>query len=202
MHKQRSRDDRAYYCRIFEGRSSGRRERKRAEGRDLRRGSEAKAMRLHTMIARLAHRVPVITKLRQFLCLLLLVPLAGSAYAQVDQGAITGVVSDSSGAVIPNAQVTLTSTDSGLALQRQTNESGVYVFSPVKIGNYKLSATAAGFATTTQENLHLDIQQRLNLDLKLQPGAAAETVNVTTGAPLLQTEEASVGQVIDTQTIN
>ena len=134
--------------------------------------------------------------------LLLLLSLCGLAHAQVDQGAITGVVQDSSGAAIPNARVTLTNPETGLALQRQANESGVYVFSPVKIGDYTLSASAPGFSTTKHENLHVDIQQRLDVDLKLQLGSASETVTVTTGAPLLETQEAAVGQVISTETIN
>jgi hypothetical protein len=131
---------------------------------------------------------------------LLLVGVA--LHAQVDQGAITGVVQDSSGAAITDAHVTLTDIDTGLILERDTNASGVYVFAPVKIGNYQLSATAPGFQTTTQPNLHLDIQQRLNVDLKLQPGAVSETVTVSGQAPLLQTQESSVGQVISTDTIN
>jgi hypothetical protein len=144
----------------------------------------------------------LIGRSRLVVWLLLLLPLCGLAHAQVDQGAITGVVQDSSGAAIPNAKVTLASPETGLALQRQTNESGVYVFSPIKIGTYTLSASAPGFSTTKEANLHVDIQQRLNVDLKLQPGAASETVTVTTGAPLLETQEAAVGQVISTETIN
>jgi len=80
------------------------------------------------------------------------------AFAQADQGTITGVVKDSAGAVIQNAQVTLTNTDTGLVLQVKSDGSGVYVFSPVKIGNYEVSATAPGFQTTTQQHVHLDIQ--------------------------------------------
>ena len=128
--------------------------------------------------------------------------LAPAAKAQVDQGTITGSVQDSSGAVLANAHVTLTNADTGLVLDRDTNASGVYVFSPVKIGNYKLSATAAGFQTTSQENLHLDIQQRLNVVLSLQPGSVSETITVSTAPAVLQTEEATVGQVISTDTIN
>jgi len=87
--------------------------------------------------------------------------------AQTDQGAITGVVQDDQGAVIQGAKVTLTATDTGFALERTANGSGVFVFSPVKIGNYKLTASEANFQTTVQENLHLDIQQRLNVTLCL-----------------------------------
>ena len=135
-------------------------------------------------------------------CLLFVLFLCAGAHAQVDQGAITGVVQDNSGAVIPNAQVTLTSTDTGLMLQQQTNNSGIYNFSPVKIGNYTVSATAPGFQTTSQQKLHLDLQQRLNVVLKLEPGSVTQTVTVSSAPPLLETQQAAVGQVISTQTIN
>ena len=129
-----------------------------------------------------------------------LLPVA--VQAQVDQGTIAGLVQDNSGAVVAGAQVTLTDTDTGLVLQRNANETGIYVFSPLKIGNYKVSATAPGFQTTSRENLHLDIQQRLNIVLILQPGQVSQTVTVSDAAPLLQTQEGTVGQVISTETIN
>ena len=134
-------------------------------------------------------------------CLLFLITWTRS-YAQADQGAIIGVVEDPTGAVIPNAHVTLTDTDTNLVLQRDANESGVYVFSPVKIGNYSVSASASGFRTTVQEHVHLDIQQHLNIVLKLEPGTVAETVTVSSAPPLLQTQEAAVGQVISADVIN
>jgi hypothetical protein len=123
-------------------------------------------------------------------------------FGQADQGTITGVVQDPSGAVIPNANVTLTNLDLGQVLNITTDGAGIYVFSPVKIGNYKVTASASGFETTTQTNLHLSLQQRLNVVITLKPGAANETVTVTTDAPLMQTQESSVGQVMDTETIN
>ena len=130
----------------------------------------------------------------------LFLPLA--ANAQVDQGTIAGVVQDPSGAVVPKAKVTLTNSDTGLVMERSSNESGVYVFSPLKIGNYKVSATASGFQTTTREKVHLDAQQRLNIVLSLVPGAVTQTVTVTDAAPLLQTQTSGVGQVISAETIN
>jgi hypothetical protein len=133
-------------------------------------------------------------------CFLLLA--TPKVFAQVDQGTITGVVQDNTGAVIPGAQVKLTDTDTGLVLQAKANGDGIYVFSPIKIGNYSVSATEPGFETTSQENLRLDIQERLNVVLTLKPGGASETVTVTTAPPLLQSQEGSVGQVISTQSIN
>jgi len=135
------------------------------------------------------------------LALAVLLAPARILLGQTDQGTITGVVQDASGAVIGNASVTLTNVDEGQILKSNTDGAGVYVFSPVKIGNYKVSASAPNFETTTQTNLHLSIQQRLNVVVILKPGAATETITVTTEAPLMQTQDSSVGQTMDTATI-
>jgi hypothetical protein len=124
------------------------------------------------------------------------------AVAQLDQGSINGTVSDTSGAVIPGADVTLTDADTGLILRRRTNESGLYNFSPVKIGHYTLSASAKGFRTTVQQKLELNMQQKLEVPVVLQPGEVSETVTVSTEPPALQTESSSVAQNFSTQTIN
>jgi hypothetical protein len=123
-------------------------------------------------------------------------------FAQADQGTVTGVVQDTSGAVVSGAEVTLANTDTGLALHAKTNSSGIYTFSPVKIGHYTVSAAASGFETTLQENLNVDIQERLNVALTLKPGRVSQTVTVSTAPPLLQTGSGSVGQVMTTETIN
>ncbi|HMG85391.1 MAG TPA: TonB-dependent receptor [Terracidiphilus sp.] len=133
---------------------------------------------------------------------LLMLLLAASCSAQTDQGSITGIVQDSSGALIPNAQVTVTNNDTGLTLKTTSNGSGVFVFSPLKIGNYTVSASSTGFQTVTRENLHLDIQQRLNVGFMLPAGSVSQTVRVTSEAPVLQTQDAAVGQVISTKEIN
>jgi hypothetical protein len=73
----------------------------------------------------------------------LLACLCGGAAAQFDQGTIAGTVTDASGGVILNAQVTLTSADTGLVLHSKTSGSGEFVFSPIKIGNYSIMAAAA-----------------------------------------------------------
>jgi hypothetical protein len=137
--------------------------------------------------------------------ILVLAVLFGSARlvsGQADQGTITGVVQDATGAVIAKASVTLTNVDEGLVLKTQSDGAGIFVFSPVKIGHYSITASASGFSNTTQTNLHLDLQQRLNVVLQMKPGAATETVTITDEAPLMQTQESSVGQVVDTKTID
>ena len=91
--------------------------------------------------------------------------------------------------------------DTGLVQETRTNKSGVYSFSPIKIGNYSVVASAPGFAKTVQDKVHLDVQDRLSVKLTLRAGAVSETVEVTSAPPLLQTDEASVGQVFDSRLI-
>lgn len=135
-------------------------------------------------------------------CLCFLLFHAQRAFSQVDEGTITGVVQDQTGAVVPGADVTLLNTDVGLALQAKTSGAGVYTFSPVRIGSYHVTVAAKGFATTTQTNVTLTINQTLEVDVQLKPGAATETVEVSTAPAVLQTDEASVGQTIGAQEVN
>ncbi len=125
-----------------------------------------------------------------------------SVFGQVDEGSISGTVQDTSGAVIANAHVTLLNKDQGLTLEANTNSSGGYTFSPVRIGHYTITVAAKGFSATTQENLTVAVSQNLMVNVQVKPGAATETVVVTEAPPQLQTEDASVGQVVSEQTIN
>jgi hypothetical protein len=135
-------------------------------------------------------------------CLCFLLVQATTAFGQVDQGSVSGNVQDSTGAFIPNAKVTLLNKDVGLSLESTTNSSGEYLFTPVRIGNYSLTVAAAGFSTTTQENLKVEVGQHLQANIQLKTGASAETVEVNTAPPQLQADEASVGQVIGEKTVN
>jgi len=135
-------------------------------------------------------------------CLLFLLIPSHDALGQVDEGSITGTIQDSTGAVVPGAQVTLLNTDQGISLQARSSASGAYTFSPVRIGHYKITATAKGFSKTTQENIVVDVAQSLLVNIQLKLGAATETVEVSTAPPQMQTEDASVGQVIGSQEVN
>lgn len=151
-------------------------------------------------------RCTVYTRLRQLTFMLavafsLLQLSAGRAFAQVDQGSINGTVQDSSGAVVPDAKVTLLNTDQGITLETKSSASGNYTFSPVRIGHYTVTVTAPGFATTTQENLTVAIAQDLQANISLQTGSVSDVVTVSTAPPQLQTDESSVGQVVDEHTI-
>ena len=135
-------------------------------------------------------------------CACFVLAAAQPGFTQVDQGAVTGLITDSTGAVVANAEVTLTNLDNGLVLQATSTSSGEYTFSPVRIGNYSISATSKGFATTTQKDLKVNVQQRLLVNLQLKLGSTNERIEVSAAAPLMQTEDASVGQVVDSHTIN
>ncbi len=136
-----------------------------------------------------------------FACLFLLAQ-PQHLFGQVDAGAINGVVQDSSGAAVPNAHVTLLNTDQGITLETTTGGNGEYVFSPVRIGHYTVTVTAPGFSTTTQQNLTVTVGQHLLVPVKLSLGSASQTVQVTAAPPQLQTDEASVGQVVNQHTLN
>jgi len=129
----------------------------------------------------------------------LLVP--ANVMAQVDMGSISGIVRDPSGAGIPNAKVVLTNEDTNITVSTMTGSEGQYTFSPVKIGRYSVSASVTGFQTVQQRNVTVDVQQKVNLDISLVLGKATETVVVNAAPPLMQTLDASVGQVVQEKAI-
>lgn len=134
---------------------------------------------------------------------LLLIATPGLLRAQLDQGAITGTVTDPKGSVIPGASVRLTNTDTNFVLETQSDGSGVYVFQPIKIGHYSVTVTANGFATTTKTGLELHASERLEGNVRLQVGNVTENLEVTADSlPLLQTESATTGQVMTESQIN
>ncbi len=123
-------------------------------------------------------------------------------HAQVDTGSITGTVTDQSGAVINGAKVSLTNEGTGASLTTTTTSDGVYKFSPVRVGTYKLEATSKGFQTTTQSGVTVNIGSNVALNFSLKPGSETQTIEVTTSAPVLQNQDASVGQVVEQREVN
>ncbi len=134
--------------------------------------------------------------------LLLLAAGPTAIFAQVDTGTISGVVKDSTGAVVPGAAITLMNPATNLTLKTTSNGVGLYQFSAVRIGTYKLTVEAPGFATVSQANAKLAIQQNLVVDFTLQPGNVSQVIEVTSAPPQLQTEDASVGSVVEGKSIN
>ena len=123
-------------------------------------------------------------------------------YAQVDTGSILGTVMDASGAAINGAKVTLTNEGTGAALSTVTGSDGVYKFTPLRIGKYKVTATYQGFQTTTQTGIEVNVGADVVINFNLNPGAVTQSVEVVATIPVLQTQNASVGQVVDSRSVN
>ena len=134
--------------------------------------------------------------------LLLLFLSAPPVHAQVDTGTILGTVTDASGAAISGAKVTLTNEGTSAALSTTTAPDGSYKFTPVKIGSYKLTTSFQGFQTITQTNVVVNVGTDVVINFNLKPGAVTQTVEVVAAVPVLQTQNASVGQVVDSRSVN
>ncbi len=123
-------------------------------------------------------------------------PLHGQTFGQ-----ITGLVTDSSGGVVVKAAVTVTNPQTNFTRTENTNAAGVYTFPNLLPGVYSIKVEMPGFQTEVRNNVELQVQQVARLDFQLQVGAVAQAIEVSTGAPLLNTEDATVGTVIENQRI-
>jgi hypothetical protein len=133
-----------------------------------------------------------------FGCLFLL----GSATLRAQTSAtVTGVVQDTSGAVVPNASVTITSSDTGVSHTDATNQDGRYNFLDLLPGTYSVKASASGFATSVHNNIVLQVQQAGAVNFTLRPGNVAATIEVNSAAQQLDTQDTTVGQVIENRRI-
>src|SRR5690349_5566142 len=132
------------------------------------------------------------------LVLLLLAPLAVS-FAQT--ATVSGIVTDTSDAVIVGATLEISNLDTGLRREAQTNDSGAFSFNLLPVGRYRLSAAHPGFGASERPEIKLDVDQVARIDFKLKPGAVTESVQVTAAAALLDSETSTVGQVISNKSI-
>jgi hypothetical protein len=122
--------------------------------------------------------------------------------AQVDTGAVLGTVTDASGADVRGATVTLTNEGTNAALSTTTGSDGGYKFTPVNIGTYTVSVNFQGFTTMTQRHITVNVGAEVVANFALKPGAVTETVEVASTIPVLETQDASVGQVVDSRNVN
>ena len=139
--------------------------------------------------------------MRRSLTALGLLLLAGGVAGAQTAGEITGEVRDQSGAVAPNASVTATNTATNVSRSTLTNAAGVYSFPDLTPGPYSVRVTVTGFANAVS-NLELQVQQTARIDFTLTVGSAAQTVEVSAAAELLNTENATVGTVIEEKRIS
>jgi hypothetical protein len=127
--------------------------------------------------------------------------LSFPAFAQFRSG-IEGTVTDSSGAVVPGATVTLTNVDTGITTTVPSNGDGLFRFPSLPPGRYKVSATKQGFATTTQENITLAAEEIRTVPLALKAGVVTEVVNITAEANPIQLSEAKIASDISAQELS
>ena len=140
---------------------------------------------------------------RRAVIALLAVILLGpaSAFAQQESATITGEVRDGSGAVVPNAAVTVTNIDTNITVATVTNDRGAYTVPNLRPGQYSLTAEAPGFTRTVRTGLTLQVAQVARADVTLQASQLTETVQVIGASPLLETLTSSRGSVIDQRKI-
>ena len=116
-------------------------------------------------------------------------------------GTITGEVKDQSGALVPNATVTVTNAATNLARSTESNSAGIYSFPGLIPGRYQVKATAAGFQSAVTNDIELQVQQTARVDFALPVGQATQTLEVSANAALLTTDNATVGTVIEERRI-
>jgi hypothetical protein len=121
---------------------------------------------------------------------------------QSTYGAITGSVTDPSGAAITDAKVTLTNLGTTETRTQPTSADGLYSFVNLIPGNYKIDVEKAGFKHITRAPVVVEVQQSAKIDVTLPVGQANETVEVTSETPLLQSETSSLGQVVEQRKAN
>src|SRR5271167_2332527 len=123
------------------------------------------------------------------------------ARAQVDAGSILGTVTDASGSAVRGATVTLTNEGTNAALSTTSGSDGGYKFTPVRIGSYKIAVTFQGFETVVRPHVTVNVGESVVADFSLKPGNVTTTVEVTSTTPVLETQDAAVGQVVDSKSV-
>lgn len=116
-------------------------------------------------------------------------------------GGISGVVTDSSGAVVQGATVTATNTQTGVKTTLQTDSKGFYNFPALQIGTYTVDVQQTGFKTESHTDLVIDANSALRSDFSLQVGAIVEKVTVSTDVARVETESTQMGEVITSKTM-
>jgi hypothetical protein len=141
-----------------------------------------------------------------WLCLIAFVVLAGlgrqAAWAQANRGTITGSVTDTSGAVVAGAAVTVTNTGTNVPSRTVTNADGLYVVPNLFPGSYAVHFEKTGFESFDRTGITLNSTQVAEIDVQLKVGAATETVTVSGGAPVLDIDTASVGTNMKADVVN
>lgn len=116
-------------------------------------------------------------------------------------GEITGMITDTSGAIVAGATITVVDPATNFNRVTTSNNTGHYTFPSLRPSTYSVRVEMAGFTSEIRNSVELQVQQVARIDFQLKPGAVSETVEVVAGAPLLNTENATVGTVIEQKRI-
>ena len=119
-------------------------------------------------------------------------------YAQAVTATLLGTITDSSGALVPSAQVVITEVATGVSHAGRTNDSGNYIFPNVQPGRYSVSVEATGFKKEVRGDVTVLVDSNTRVDVQLQPGNISEQVEVTSAPPLLQADTSNITQKIQT----
>jgi hypothetical protein len=139
------------------------------------------------------------TRLTVTICLCL---LALPVWSQVERASIIGTVTDKSGAAMAGVQVDVTNEATNTTTRLTTDSTGTYTAVNLIPGSYTISASQQGFQRQVFRNYVLQVSQNARLDISLDVGNVEQAIEVTAATPLLQTENASVGQVISSEAVN
>jgi hypothetical protein len=122
---------------------------------------------------------------------------AAQCYAQTTDATVTGEVTDQSGKLVPGTTVLFTNINTGVSYTAQSNGSGIYTLPNLPPGIYRANVTKVGFKSVVKSEIELHVQDQVSINFDLQVGSVSETVTVEGGAPLLNTESATVSTVVD-----
>src|SRR5260370_2862504 len=137
------------------------------------------------------------------ICILFLVGLCSVslAFSQAVSGSLVGTITDASGSVVANAQVTMTETNTGVSRTTKTGEAGNYVFADVPQGTYSVSVEVSGFKKAVRSGVEVLVNTTMRVDLTLQPGSITEVIMVSAEAAILQTDRSDVSAKIEEATL-
>ena len=122
---------------------------------------------------------------------------AAGLLAQGDRGTITGTVTDSSGQVVPNAEIVILNEGTGIQAATKTGDAGTYTIPLLSIGNYALKVSVPGFKSYIRQGIAIQVGQTTRVDLQLEVGQVEEKITVNASAPMLTTDTSEVGVVVN-----
>ena len=136
--------------------------------------------------------------MRSIACLVVLILLAAApSFSQATTAQLNGKITDPSGAAVPGASVTVTNVETALTRQTESNDQGNYAAPMLPPGNYRINVVKTGFKPVARTGIQLAVDQNARIDVALEIGSVAETVEVVAATPLIAQDSSALGQVID-----